>query len=66
MKRILFDTCKLTFYGFGLGIGMTGSFYLFGLTENKKNLDSKDENSISSKIENDNKEGIEISSDIYN
>ena len=54
MKRILFDTCKLTFYGFGLGIGMSGSFYLFGLTENKKNLGSKDNN----------KKSIEISSDI--
>jgi hypothetical protein len=66
MKRILFDTCKLTFYGFGLGIGMSGSFYLFGLTENKKNLGVKDQNSISPKIENDNKESVEITSDIYN
>lgn len=59
MKRILFDTCKLTFYGFGLGIGMSGSFYLFGLNNNKEKINMDNPN-------NKKETSIEITSDIYN
>ena len=62
MKRILFDTFRLTFYGFGLGIGMSGSFYLLGLNKNKEDIN----NSIKKDKSSENINQIEITSDIYN
>lgn len=66
MRKVFLDTFRLTFYGFGLGIGMSGSFYLFGFNNNKEKVNIDSPNNKLQKIENNRKNSIEITSDIYN
>jgi len=66
MRKVFLDTFRLTFYGFGLGIGMSGSFYLFGFNNNKEKVNIDIPNNKLQKIENNRKNSIEITSDIYN